>query len=778
MKFFDGWMPKKGLNVFSALLTEDVEVDGHSLTAWVCLDKDRMQEERRPIGGTMMTVRYSSPMEGVIRVRMVHHTGSLTDTPSFIPDDEVPLDITEGEDCFEIRSGTVSVKLNKGKGFYERYLCCGREFARSDDGKMAYIIDGDDASYIKTELKVDIGETIYGLGERFTPFVRNGQTVEIFNMNGGSNTDQVYKNVPFFFSSRGYGVLVNDTGKVSYEICTENVENIQFSISGEALEYCVIAGPTIKDVLRRYTNLTGKPALPPAWTFGLWLTTSFTTDYDEETVTSFIDGMREREIPLRVFHYDCFWMKGGHWVDFEWDRRFFPDPEAMLKRVKARGLKICLWINPYVGQRSRLFEEGKKRGYFIKNRQGGVWQTDIWQPGMAIIDFTNPEACRWYQGELRRLIHMGADTFKTDFGERIPTDGVYWDGSDPEKMHNYYAHLYNRTVFEVLTEELGGGEANLFARSATAGGQKYPVHWGGDNEATYLSMAESLRGGLSLCSCGFGFWSHDISGFGKTATPDLYKRWSAFGMLSTHSRLHGNASYRVPWLFDEEAVDVLRFFARLKNRLMPYLYANAVHTHECGIPMMRPLIMEFMDDPACAYIDRQFMMGDCLMVAPVFREDGYVEYYLPKGRWTNLITGSVLEGSSWHRDRFDYFSLPLMVRENSIIAMGEHDGIPDYDYEKNSIMHLFEINGHAQTDIVTKTGKQAGSICALKEGSRLTVTVSGNIPGYRLCLRNVRSVRNVAGASVQSAEDGIMLIPDAGAREIAAEYDFCVEARE
>lgn len=770
MKFFDGWMPKRGLKVFSALLTEDVEVDDHSLTAWVCLDKDRLQEERRPIGGTMMTVRYSSPMEGVIKIRMVHHTGSLTEAPSFISEDEVPLEITEEPDYFELRSGPVSMRLNKGKGFYETFFCDGDEFARSDDGKMAYVVDGQDRTYIKTELKVDIGETLYGLGERFTPFVRNGQTVDIFNMNGGSNTDQVYKNVPFFFSSKGYGVLVNDTGRVSYEICTENVENIQFSLPGESLEYCVIAGPAVKDVLRRYTDLTGKPALPPAWTFGLWLTTSFTTDYDEKTVTSFIDGMRERDIPLRVFHYDCFWMKGGHWVDFEWDRNFFPDPQGMLERVKAKGLKICLWINPYVGQKSRLFEEGRKGGYFIRNQRGGVLQTDIWQPGMAIVDFTNPEARSWYQDHLRQLIRMGVDTFKTDFGERIPTDCVYWDGSDPEKMHNYYAHLYNRTVFEVLAQEMGEGEASVFARSATAGGQRYPVHWGGDNEATYLSMAESLRGGLSLCSCGFGFWSHDISGFGKTATPDLYKRWSAFGMLSTHSRLHGNASYRVPWLFDEEAVDVLRFFAKLKNRLMPYLYASTVSTHETGVPMMRPLVMEFMEDPACAYIDRQFMLGERLMAAPVFREDGWVDYYLPAGRWTNLISGDVREGPGWFREHFDYFGLPVMVRENSVLAMGENDRVPDYDYEKNTVFHLFEMQGHAWTRIVTRTGKEAGWVETFRQGGRLTVTVSGDITDFKLCLRNVFHIKSAAGAVLRSTDQGVLLLPDPGAVTVTVEY--------
>jgi len=203
-------------------------------------------------------------------------------------------------------------------------------------------------------------------------------------------------------------------------------------------------------------------------------------------------------------------------------------------------LKICVWINSYIAQKSRLFEEGKAKGYLVKRPDGSVWQWDKWQPGMGLVDFTNPEAVKWYQSKLKALLDIGVDCFKTDFGERIPTDVVYFDGSDPVKMHNYYTLLYNRAVFELLQRERGKNEAAVFARSATVGGQQYPVHWGGDSTATYASMAETLRGGLSLAMGGFGFWSHDISGFEKTASPDLFKRWVAFGLLSSHSRLHGN----------------------------------------------------------------------------------------------------------------------------------------------------------------------------------------------------------------------------------------------
>jgi alpha-D-xyloside xylohydrolase len=305
------------------------------------------------------------------------------------------------------------------------------------------------------------------------------------------------------------------------------------------------------------------------------LTTSFTTDYDEATVTHFVDGMAERDIPLHVFHFDCFWMKEFHWCNFEWDARVFPDPKGMLERLREKGLKICVWINPYIAQRSALFDEGMEHGYLLKRPDGSVWQWDRWQSGMGLVDFTNPDAGAWYADKLRALVEMGVDTFKTDFGERIPTDVVYHDGSDPVRMHNYYPQLYNRCVFEVLEEMLGKGQACVFARSATTGGQQYPVHWGGDSTATFESMAESLRGGLSLCTSGFGFWSHDIGGFEQTASADVYKRWCAFGLLSSHSRLHGASSYRVPWLFDEAgqpgpmASDVLRFFTKLKCRLMP-----------------------------------------------------------------------------------------------------------------------------------------------------------------------------------------------------------------
>ena len=361
----------------------------------------------------------------------------------------------------------------------------------------------------------------------------------------------------------------------------------------------------------------------------------------------------------------------------------------MLKRYHDKGLKICVWINPYIAQKSALFQEGKENGYFLKKVNGDIWQTDMWQAGMAIVDFTNPKAAEWYRNKLEVLLDMGVDCFKTDFGERIPVkDIMYYNGADPVKMHNYYTFLYNQTVFSLLKEKRGEGEAVLFARSATTGGQQFPVHWGGDCSASCPSMAETLRSGLSLACCGFGFWSHDIGGFENTAPADIYKRWCAFGLLCSHSRLHGSTSYRVPWAFDEEACAVLKQFANLKCRLMPYLYRMAVEAHETGTPVMRPMFVEFADDRTCEVLDKQYMLGNSLLVAPVFKASKEVEYYLPKGKWVHLLDMRILNGERWVKETYDYFSLPLFVRPDSALVVGTNDIDTVYDYTDQIILYI------------------------------------------------------------------------------------------
>ena len=696
----------------------------------------------------MLEVAFSTPMPDVIRVEVVHFKGTKDPCVHYAVNRvQIKPDVSETDDAYTFQSGRLSAVVSKApQGWNVSYQAEGRELTRSAYHGMGHADQRETGkSYMSDSLMLDVGEYVYGLGERFTAYVKNGQSVDMWNADGGTASEQAYKNIPFYMTNRGYGIFVDDTSDVSFEVASEKVERVQFSVEGERLAYYVIYGPTPKDVLERYTGLTGRPALPPAWSFGMWLTTSFTTSYDEETTSSFIQGMAERNIPLHVFHFDCFWMKGCNWCDFAWDPNTFPDPEGMLRRYKARGLHICVWINPYIAQQSPLFEEGMRKGYLLRRTDGSVWQTDLWQPGMAIVDVTNPAARRWYCEYLERLLDMGVDCFKTDFGERIPVkDIAYFDGSSPLHMHNYYTHLYNQMVFDLLERKRGRGEATLFARSATAGGQQFPVHWGGDNSANYPSMAETLRAGLSLAQSGFGFWSHDISGFEQTAPADVYKRWCQFGLLSSHSRLHGSSSYRVPWLFDQEACDVLRRFVKLKCALMPYVYAAAVEAHEHGTPVMRPMMLEFPDDLSCDTLDRQYMLGGDLLVAPIFNREGLAAYYLPAGEWTNILTETVVTGERWVRETYDFMNMPLLARPGSVIPVGACSQKPDYDYADGVTLHVYQM-----TDGMTRTvripdlkGHTAATFTVTCADGRITVQTDSTRP-YSVTVHQDGAVREV-----------------------------------
>ncbi|SIQ33728.1 alpha-xylosidase [Micromonospora avicenniae] len=742
MKFTDGyWQLRPGVTVLRPGAVESVEPEERSLTVFA--PTGRITSRGDTLNRPVVTVRFSSPADGVIGVTIAHHLGEPTRLPRFevAAGDEHPVKVDVAEHSATVTSGDLSARIALVDGWQVDFLHGDRLLTSSTARSIGVVTDADGREYVHERLGLDVGETVYGLGERFGAFVKNGQVVDIWNADGGTASEQAYKNVPFYLSSRGYGVFVDHPEHVSFEVGSEVVTQNQFSVEGQTLTYYLIDGPTPKDVLRRYTALTGRPARVPAWSYGLWLSTSFTTSYDEKTVTEFIDGMAERDLPLSVFHFDCFWMRQFHWVDFVWDPATFPDPEGMLRRLHERGLKVCVWINPYIAQRSYLFEEGRRHGYLVRRADGSVWQWDKWQAGMALVDFTNPDAVAWFTGKLKALLDMGVDCFKTDFGERIPTDVVWHDGSDPQRMHNYYTHLYNKAVFELLETERGEGEAVLFARSATAGGQQFPVHWGGDCESTFVAMAESLRGGLSLAASGFGYWSHDIGGFEGTPDPAVFKRWVAFGLLSSHSRLHGSGSYRVPWAFDDEAVDVLRHFTRLKMSLMPYLAAVAEEAHRDGVPMMRPMVLEFPDDPTAAYLDRQYMLGPDVLVAPVMSADGEVTFYVPAGTWTHLVTGEQLTGPAWFTERHEFDSLPVLARPGAVIPFGNRTDRPDYDWADGVRLRLFAPTEGQRTRVRVPSpgnGPAAEFEVRYADGAAVAELVAGESMGHHCEIQGVQ----------------------------------------
>lgn len=803
MKFTNGyWLIRDGVKALYAREAYELTADAASESLNVLATASVVRGRYDTLNLPTFNVDITAPAEGVIRVHAEHWSGA-TDCPGF------PLNVdkpggrnyvavsahgngdgetgVEGDDV-TLSSGSLTAKVVKGAPWnltffdgngQELTSSTGKSLGRfklepcanvtaQPVGEFGVTMDGsaynESDVFTAVQLHLAVGENVYGLGERFGAYVKNGQSVDVWNEDGGTASEQGYKDIPFYMTSKGYGVLVNNRGHVSFEIGSENTEAVQFSVPGESIDFCVIYGPEPKKILERYTKLVGRPGNVPAWSYGLWLTTSFTTKYDEHTINSFIDGMADRDIPLAVFHYDCYWMREFRWCDFTWDKRFFGDIESTLKRLhEDKGLHICAWINPYIGQRSEMFKEGKEKGYLVRKPSGEIWQTDFWQAGMGLVDFTNSDARNWFKGKVKKLLAQGVDAIKTDFGERIPRDVVWHDGSSQLSMHNWYTQLYNQTVFEALEETYGAGNACLYARSATVGGQQQPVHWGGDCESSFNGMAQSLRAGLSLTSSGFGFWSHDIGGFeGAFPDPAVYKRWVAFGMLGSHSRLHGSSVYRVPWLFDEEdknngvellpgqtAVDVLRQFTKLKLELMPYVYQIGLQPHRNGTPVMRSMFLEFPNDQTCRVLDRQYMFGPSLLVAPIFTYSGEVSYYLPDGVWTNWLTGEQAFGGAWRTETHGYDSIPLWVRDGSLIVTNPGQTTPERIYGENPLVSVFLENVVSAETTVTEI-----------DGSAVVFTARRTETGVRISSSDQRPFRTRLGSTgdIIDADNGSILL--------------------
>ena len=476
MKFSDGlWLNQRGFDVSYAVQAYDVTTTKNSIKIFAT--SSAIWNRAMTLGGVAFEITYTAVAPDMIRVHICHHKGSLQNKPQFelnLPEGYVPDDIHEEDGFVSMTAGHTTLKIKKGTDGWDvsfsrdgKRLTGGgwrstsyiQENKFHRDARLAVQTDDDFFNYpqdahntfMREQLTLDVGECVYGFGEKFTTFVKNGQNVENWNSDGGTCSEQSYKCIPFYITSNKYGVLVNTADKVSFEVASDTINKVSFTVPGEELDYFFIGGENLQEVLVNYTNLTGKPALPPAKTFGLWLSTSFTTTYDEETVTSFIDGMAERDIPLQMFHFDCFWMKEYQWTDFEWDLDQFPDPPAMLKRLASRGLGLCCWINPYISQKSKLFDIGMEKGYFIKNPDAAFPDRPV-AAGHGDRRLHQSGSCQVVRCRRAEAVRNGCHRDQDGLRRKNPHQAVYYNGADPIHMHNYYTYLYNKTVFEVLEE--------------------------------------------------------------------------------------------------------------------------------------------------------------------------------------------------------------------------------------------------------------------------------------------------------------------------------------
>lgn len=515
----------------------------------------------------------------------------------------------------------------------------------------------DNARRINPVFTLTADEMIFGCGESATGLNKAGQKVNLFVTDPqGPETDQMYKPIPFFMSNRGYGMFMHTSAPVTCDFGATYIGLNKMFMGDENLDLFVFFGEP-KDILDEYTDLVGKPGMPPLWSFGTWM--SRITYFSEKEGYDVAANIRKNKYPCDVIHFDTGWFDVDWQCDYKFSENRFQNPQQMLKDLRSQGFHVCLWQLPYFTPKNRYFSELIEKDMYVKNGNGELPYEDV------VLDFSNPETVKWYQDKLAGLLNIGVSAIKVDFGEAAPLNGIYASGKSGWYEHNLYPVRYDMAVSEI-TKKLHN-ENIMWARAAWAGSQRYPLHWGGDAATTNTGLLGTLRAGLSFGLSGFSFWSHDMGGFVKSTPEDLYCRWIPFGFLTSHTRAHG-APPTEPWLYDSKRVqDVFRKSAEMKYRLMPYVYAQAKECTEKGLPMLRALFVEFPDDPGAWKVDDEYLFGSQILVAPLL-ESGMTgrTVYLPEGKWIDYQTEKVYEGG-WHQIEAGSLPIIMLVRDGSVL---------------------------------------------------------------------------------------------------------------
>lgn len=515
----------------------------------------------------------------------------------------------------------------------------------------------DNARRINPVFTLTADEMIFGCGESATGLNKAGQKVNLFVTDPqGPETDQMYKPIPFFMSNRGYGMFMHTSAPVTCDFGATYIGLNKMFMGDENLDLFVFFGEP-KDILDEYTDLVGKPGMPPLWSFGTWM--SRITYFSEKEGYDVAANIRKNKYPCDVIHFDTGWFDVDWQCDYKFSENRFQNPQQMLKDLRSQGFHVCLWQLPYFTPKNRYFSELIEKDMYVKNGNGELPYEDV------VLDFSNPETVKWYQDKLAGLLNIGVSAIKVDFGEAAPLNGIYASGKSGWYEHNLYPVRYDMAVSEI-TKKLHN-ENIMWARAAWAGSQRYPLHWGGDAATTNTGLLGTLRAGLSFGLSGFSFWSHDMGGFVKSTPEDLYCCWIPFGFLTSHTRAHG-APPTEPWLYDSKRVqDVFRKSAEMKYRLMPYVYAQAKECTEKGLPMLRALFVEFPDDPGAWKVDDEYLFGSQILVAPLL-EFGMTgrTVYLPEGKWIDYQTEKVYEGG-WHRIEAGSLPIIMLVRDGSVL---------------------------------------------------------------------------------------------------------------
>lgn len=495
----------------------------------------------------------------------------------------------------------------------------------------------DNSRSINPVFSIQPTERIFGFGEAPGPLNKVGQKLNLFVTDPqGPESSDMYKPIPFFFSNLGYGAFIHTADPLTVDVGQSYIGANKLFMKDEDLDMFLFWG-TPKEILSEYTALSGRPEMPPLWSFGTWMSriSYFTEDEGREVAKQ----LRANRIPADVIHFDTGWFDVDWQCDYEFSPARFKDPAKMIEDLDKDGFKICLWQLPYFVPGNKYFKTLVDEGMAVRNGRGTLPYED------AVLDFTNPKTVKWYQDQLGKLLEMGVGAIKVDFGEAAPLDGIYANGRSGLYEHNLYPVRYNKAVADI-TKKVKGDNI-IWARSAWSGSQRYPLHWGGDAASTNTGMLGTLHAGLSLGMSGFSFWSHDMGGFVTSTPEELYRRWLPMGFLTSHTRAHG-APPTEPWLYNKEFTDYFRKCAEMKYSLMPYIVKEAEECASNGWPMFRALQVEFPEDQGVWQIEDEYMFGKDFLVAPLLTQTIKRSVYLPAGQeWVNYQSGKTY-APGWH----------------------------------------------------------------------------------------------------------------------------------
>lgn len=532
-------------------------------------------------------------------------------------------------------------------------------------------------------------ECFVGTGERFRKMDLSGQTFYLKNQDGqGVNNRRAYKNIPFYMSSRMYGVFYHTSDYCRLSLADHSTRSIQFRNDFATIDAFIIGGETPERILFHYRQLTGFPPMLPLWSFGIWM--SRMTYFSADEVEGICERLRDEDYPCDVIHLDTGWFRTDWLCEWKFNPERFPDPEGFIRRLADNGYKVSLWQLPYIAKGAEQIDEAREKKYIgpLKREQASEGSNFSTLDYAGTIDFTYPAATEWYKGLLRSLLNMGVKCIKTDFGENIHMDATY-HAMTPERLNNIYALLYQKAAYEVTREVTGDGI--VWARAAWAGCQRYPLHWGGDSESSWAGMAGSLKGGLHFGLSGFAFWSHDVPGFHSTPDfmnsvidPKVYVRWTQFGVFTSHMRYHGSHK-REPWYYPEVA-DIVKKWWKLRYRLMPYIIEESRHATESGWPVIQALLMHHPDDRTCWNISDEYYFGRKMLVAPVMSSDDKRDIYLPEGEWVNFFTGERHVGPCWLKGvDVPLDQMPVFCRPGTEIPVYEKEVRSTDDIDFNDV---------------------------------------------------------------------------------------------